>query len=454
VPQGVSEIAIDATEWNNFQNSVSDELLTNRNAGMPFSQLIQASVDLTKKALWRDDVKKVLDEKFDVIITLPFFANEVAYYLAHRTNSTLVQFVTAPFSMPTINYALGESYNPSFMPNALLFTFLPSIEYSPNMGFFYRCINTIATTFMVLGREHFILPRLEEMLAEVYPDENIPKLSELEKNSALFINHGTPFTGDGMRPVSPKTILAGLMSCSPAKPLPEDLEKYIKESPHGVIYVSFGSVVKASKMPESKRKAMLKVFSKLKQRIIWKWETSMDDAPSNVLISSWLPQTSLLAHSGVKLFVTHGGAGSVQETICHKTPIVGIPLAGDQIVNVKESAYKHIGVQVDWHEMTEESLYSGIMTVLEDKSYQDSVSQLSDLIMDQPQHPLERAIWWLEYLLRHPQNINMRPVVHHLSWAQYFLLDVLAFFLFVVLVVILLVWNVCKICFRRKPKQD
>ena len=67
---------------------------------------------------------------------------------------------------------------------------------------------------------------------------------------------------------------------------------------------------------------------------------------SNVLISSWLPQTSLLAHSGVKLFVTHGGAGSVQETICHKTPIVGIPLAGDQIVNVKESVYKHIGVQV------------------------------------------------------------------------------------------------------------
>ena len=39
VPQGVSEIAIDATEWNNFQNSVSDELLTNRNAGMPFSQV-------------------------------------------------------------------------------------------------------------------------------------------------------------------------------------------------------------------------------------------------------------------------------------------------------------------------------------------------------------------------------------------------------------------------------
>ena len=40
-------------------------------------------------------------------------------------------------------------------------------------------------------------------------------------------------------------------------------------------------------MPESKRKAMLKVFSKLKQRIIWKWETSMDDAPRDGFIKNF-----------------------------------------------------------------------------------------------------------------------------------------------------------------------
>ena len=117
----------------------------------------------------------------------------------------------------------------------------------------------------------------------------------------MFVNHGTPFTGDGLRPVMPKTILAGFMSCTPAKPLPEDLETFIQGSgEHGVIFVSFGSVVKASKMPEAKRKAMLAVFSRLKQRVIWKWETAMEDAPSNVMVSSWLPQTSLLAHPKVK----------------------------------------------------------------------------------------------------------------------------------------------------------
>ena len=142
--------------------------------------------------------------------------------------------------------------------------------------------------------------------------------------SGLFINHGTPFTGDGLRPVMPNTVLAGLMTCrAEPKPLPEHLATFVESAQHGVIFVSFGSVIRASKMPEDKRRMMLNVFSRLKQKVIWKWETEMADAPDNVLISSWLPQTSLLAHRNVKVFVTHGGAGSTQETICHKTPIVG-----------------------------------------------------------------------------------------------------------------------------------
>ena len=387
------------------------------------------------------------NEQVDVVISLPVFANEVGSFIAYKKNASLVPFMTAGYGFPNINWGTGDPYNPSYMPS-------PLTGYSQTMNFGQRLVNTGAVIAYILLRRFNAVAKIHAMLEEVFPGEEIPDLDDLMKNSALFINHGTPFTGDGLRPVMPKTILAGLMSCRPAKPLPGDLEKFIRESEHGVIFVSFGSVVKASKMPEAKRKMMLAVFSRLKQRVIWKWETSMEDAPDNVMLSSWLPQTSLLAHRGVKLFITHGGAGSIQETICHKTPIVGIPITGDQGVNIKEVVNKKVGLQVSWHEMTEDSLLAAITEVLEDPEYQRSVSRLSELIMDQPQHPLERAVWWLEYLLRHPHNPGMRPVTHDLSWPQYFLLDVMAAFVFIVTIPIIVLIKILRCCCSRKAKQE
>ena len=42
------------------------------------------------------------------------------------------------------------------------------------------------------------------------------------------------------------------------------LFNFLEGAEHGVIYLSFGSVVKASRMPEAKRKTFVKVLSGLK----------------------------------------------------------------------------------------------------------------------------------------------------------------------------------------------
>lgn len=76
-------------------------------------------------------------------------------------------------------------------------------------------------------------------------------------------------------------------------------------------------------MPESKRLMFLRVFSELKQKIIWKWETEvMPDKPDNLKLSKWLPQQAILAHPNTRLFITHSGQSSTQETLCHKKPVV------------------------------------------------------------------------------------------------------------------------------------
>lgn len=72
----------------------------------------------------------------------------------------------------------------------------------------------------------------------------------------------------------------------------------------GFILFSLGSVVQAKEMPESTRKVFLNVFSRLKQRVIWKWETEeMPDLPKNVKLSKWLPQQDVLGkmcHSSMR----------------------------------------------------------------------------------------------------------------------------------------------------------
>lgn len=49
--------------------------------------------------------------------------------------------------------------------------------------------------------------------------------------------------------------------------------------------------------------------------------------------------------------------------------------------------------------------------------------------MDQPMSGMDKAIWWIEYVLRHKGARHLRSAAADLPFYQYFLLDVIAFFL-------------------------
>jgi UDP:flavonoid glycosyltransferase YjiC (YdhE family) len=75
----------------------------------------------------------------------------------------------------------------------------------------------------------------------------------------------------------------------------QDLQKYLDEAPEGVIYFSLGSILRSTSMSESKKNAFLGAFSKLKQRVLWKWESdTLPGQPSNVRLGKWLPQSDIL----------------------------------------------------------------------------------------------------------------------------------------------------------------
>jgi len=75
----------------------------------------------------------------------------------------------------------------------------------------------------------------------------------------------------------------------------KDLEDFVSGNQEGFIYFSFGTVLLGSTLPKEIVQKFSNVFSKLKQRVLWKHETeSIEGLPSNVKLSKWFPQQDLL----------------------------------------------------------------------------------------------------------------------------------------------------------------
>ena len=71
------------------------------------------------------------------------------------------------------------------------------------------------------------------------------------------------------------------------------------------------------------------------------------------------------AHPNIKLFITHGGLLSTQETVDRGVPVIGIPIFGDQRLNMIRTESLGFGKLLEFHNISEESLTWTIKEVLE-----------------------------------------------------------------------------------------
>lgn len=129
-----------------------------------------------------------------------------------------------------------------------------------------------------------------------------------------------------------KIEIGGFHVKNESKALPDDIKAFIESAEHGVVYFSLGGNLRPSKMSEDKKRAIYLSLSKLKEKVIWKWDEALEVDENKLMVRKWLPQDDILAHENVKLFVTHGGLLSCTESILRGKPILGIPFFGDQMV--------------------------------------------------------------------------------------------------------------------------
>ncbi|KAB0792551.1 hypothetical protein PPYR_14510 [Photinus pyralis] len=269
----------------------------------------------------------------------------------------------------------------------------------------------------------------EELVWKHFRDKT-PTDTVLQEVSLLFVNSDPVFTY--VRPLLPSVIpIGGTLARVPVKPLDKSVKKFLDEAHQGFIYFSLGSNVKSKDIPESTMDVVLETLREIPYRILWKYELDdLPNKPENVMISKWISQMEVLKHPNLKLFITHGGAQSMEETIQARVPVVGMPFFVDQPFNVQQMVSLGFALSVDYKTMSKETFKQAILEVINNDKYHNRIRELANLVEDQPMTGLERAVWWTEYVIRHKGAAHFKSPALDMPWYQYYFLDVISVLLF------------------------
>jgi glucuronosyltransferase len=199
-------------------------------------------------------------------------------------------------------------------------------------------------------------------------------------------------------------------------------------------------------------------FARLPQKVVWR---HLGERPlslgNNTLLVKWLPQNDLLGHPKTKVFVTHGGTNGIYEAIYHGVPLLGIPLIFDQFDNMVRMKARGVAEVIEVTTLEVESLTQTLMGILdEEKPYRENMRRLSRLHHDRPIEPLDSAIFWLEFVMRHKGAAHLRTESYKMPWYVYHNVDVLALLLgSALLVLVLLVFScMCLVRGLRKRRKS
>ncbi|KAF2356872.1 UDP-glucuronosyl/UDP-glucosyltransferase [Trinorchestia longiramus] len=325
-------------------------------------------------------------------------------------------FITVSTSIvdPVHSAMMGNLLNPAYVSNMVQ-------EFPRPYSFVNRFKNMVLTFFVpYLFWRHIEVP-VQKEISKKFP--HLPLIHEMKKNQSMtFIN--SHFSFSTPIPLLPNQVeIGGIHTRSPG-PLPQELREFIAGSTP-VVYMSLGSIARSSHIPSSTFKMFLSAFEKLPYNFLWKFEKQLYDVPKNLLMWEWFPQQDVLGHPNVKAFISHRGLLGVEEAVYHSTPMMLLPLMGDQPKNAAILHNAGVGIKLSWNDLTEQMIIDAIQELMNNSSYKEKISKMSSIFRDQKETPLDRAVFWTEYTIRHQGALDLRSPEHGLSWIQILHLDLI-----------------------------
>ncbi|XP_068083108.1 UDP-glucosyltransferase 2 isoform X2 [Anabrus simplex] len=380
---------------------------------------------------------RLKDNKFDMIIMEKIMLQSF-YGLVHHLGSPPVAGIVSMSAMSTTYASFGNPNNPAYLP-----TFFSA--YTDHMNFWERMHNTYLYLAKAFVWKYKLFP-LHEAVMRKHFGPDVPPISEFDYNDSLLLidNH---WCMHYPRPLLPNVVeLTGLHVQTKTKPLPENIQSFLDGAKHGVIYFSLGSNIRSDQLPPEKVKEILEAFSEIPQRILWKWESdSLPGKPSNVMVKKWLPQQDILAHPNIRAFIMQGGIQSLQEAAYYSIPVIAIPFFSDQMNNVAKIDDAKIGIRILLRDLNKRSLLDALDQLINGTSIRSNMEKLAVIYREEMgETSINKAVWWIEYVIRHDGARHLRSAALDLTWYQYLLLDVIAAILAALLLLFVVSYIVIK----------
>ncbi|XP_058239812.1 UDP-glucuronosyltransferase 2C1-like [Hemibagrus wyckioides] len=428
---------------------------------LPNTNMIHAFLKLTEiidmmleqnKALCRelfareDLLEKWRMEKFDVLLTDPVIV--CGELLAQKLNLPFINTLSSSYGSVMERLCGQLPAPPSYVPAA-------SLGYTDHMDFLERVKNVLFIFFINIASDLLAMLKWDHLFTEVM-GKPTTRCESMGKADIWLIR--TYWDLEFPRPLLPNFKFVGGLHCKPAKPLPKEMEDFVQSSgDDGIVVFSLGSMIK--NLTKERANTIASALGQIPQKVLWRYTGEKPETlVANTRVCDWIPQNDLLGHPKTKAFITHGGINGIYEAIYHGVPMVGLPLFADQPDNVNHMKAKGAAVMLDFNKLGTEDLKQAVNDVIKNPSYKESIMRLSQIHHDQPMKPLDRAVFWIEYVMRHKGAKHLRVGAHNLTWYQYHCLDVAAFLLSVIALVVFIFVKTCRWlfwkCCRKTPAKS
>ncbi|CAG7786639.1 unnamed protein product [Allacma fusca] len=357
----------------------------------------------------REFIKFIKETHFDVIIG-DFVMKETVTVMAHFQNTKVIWFNSGGAQFMVDMELLGLPTESSWLPD---FSLGSPYSFVPN-----RFVYAFNSLWWYFSFHWYFLPKVNQ-LVEKNLGGGLPSFDEMVSNVDLvFVNEH--FSHAYPRSLPPFVIPIGGMHCLNSNgTLPKSMETFI-ESVDSFVYMSFGSIINVTGLPDELQNVLFDTVGSFPGvKFLWKWDGKLPaNFPKNVLPMEWFPQQDVLAHPKCKGFVTQGGAMSFQQAIYHGVPMIVVPVWWDQPSMARIAMELGVGIHLELSEITRDSFRDALTNIIYNKKYSEKSKLISQLSKDRPMAPVETAVWWTEYVLKHDTAHLKSPAIKQRWWQR------------------------------------